>query len=204
MQSIAEKILEELRLHDADWCFSPKDFLALAGRDALDKAFSRLTTEGAIRRIGRGLYDVPRHSNLLETTLGTEPKQIAHAIARKHGWRIVPTGANAANQLHLSTQVPGKIYYLSDGPTKTVDAGRFRLFFKHKAPKDLNGDPMSALVIQALKYFGKERVDSELLRKIRKLLTPEQRQRLLQDTRFTTDWICEAARRIATEDCSDG
>ena len=147
----AEQIEQEIGRHNPDWCFSPKDFLTLAGRDALDKAFSRLTAEGVIRRIGRGLYDVPRYSDLLKTTLGPDPKQIAHAIARKHGWRIVPTGANAANQLHLSTQVPGKIYYLSDGPTKTVEIGGFTLFFKHKAPKDLIGDPMSALVIQALK-----------------------------------------------------
>lgn len=204
MQSISDKILEELKHHEADWCFSPKDFLALAGRDALDKAFSRLTSEGAIRRISRGLYDVPRYSELLKATLGTEPKQIAKAIARKHGWRIVPTGANAANQLHLSTQVPGKIYYLSDGPSKTIDVGGFRLFFRHKAPKDLNGDPMSVLVIQALKYFGKEQVDSEMLKKIRDTLTPEQRQQLLKDAKFTTDWICEATRRLATEEGFDG
>ena len=199
MKSIAEQILEELKQHDAGWCFSPKDFLTMAGRDALDKAFSRLTKEGAIRRVGRGLYDVPRYSDLLKTTLGTDPKQIAQAIARKHGWRIVPTGANAANQLHLSTQVPGKIYYLSDGPTKTMDISGFHLFFKHRAPKDLKGAPMSALAIQALKYFGKERVDAAMLRKIQELLTPEQRQQLLKDTRFATDWVCEAAQRIATE-----
>lgn len=49
MDSIAEQIIKELGRHEADWCFSPKDFLELAGRDALDKAFSRLTADGKIR-----------------------------------------------------------------------------------------------------------------------------------------------------------
>lgn len=204
MKSIAEQILSRIEQQEAGWCFSQKDFMDLAGRNALDQAFYRLLGEEKIRRVGRGLYDVPRYSDLLKTTLGTDPKQIAHAIARKHGWRIVPTGANAANQLHLSTQVPGKIYYLSDGPTKTLDVGGFHLFFKHKAPKDLNGDPMSALVIQALKYFGKDQIDAAMLKKIRERLTREQRLQLLEDSRFATDWVCEAARRIANEDRADG
>ena len=204
MESIASKILSEISKYESGWCFSQKDFMDLAGRNALDQAFYRLLGDERIRRVGRGLYDIPRYSDLLKTTLGTDPKQMAYAIAKKHGWRIVPTGANAANQLHLSTQVPGKIYYLSDGPTKKIEIGGFSLFFKHKAPKDLIGDPMSALVIQALKYFGKEQVDSALLKKIQELLTLEQRQQLLKDTRFTTDWICEAARRIATEDGANG
>ena len=96
----------------------------------------------------------------------------------------------------------GKLIQLS--LAKKIEIGGFSLFFKHKAPKDLIGDPMSALVIQALKYFGKEQVDSALLKKIQELLTLEQRQQLLKDTRFTTDWICEAARRIATEDGANG
>ncbi len=63
---------------------------------------------------------------------------------------------------------------------------------------------MSAMVIQALKYFGRERVDSAMLTKIREQLTPAQRQQLLRDTRFATDWVCEAARVIAKEGDADG
>lgn len=204
MHTVAEKILQAIAERDDGWCFCQKDFMGLASRDALDKAFSRLVADGRIRRIGRGLYDVPRYSDLLKTTLSTDPTQIAQAIARKHGWRIVPTGANAANQLHLSTQVPGKIYYLSDGPTKTIEVGGFTLFFKHKAPKDLVGDPMSAVVIQALKYFGRERAVSSMLTKIREQLTPAQRKQLLRDARFATDWVCEAVNAIAEEGDADG
>ena len=84
------------------------------------------------------------------------------------------------------------------------EIGGFNIFFKHKAPKDMIGDPMSALVIQSLKYFGKERVDTKMLKKISSLLTPEQHKQLLLDTRFATDWICEAARCIALDGELDG
>ena len=54
---------------------------------------------------------------------GSPPKTGARAVARKHGWRIQSTGAGAANMLNLSTQVPMKIFYLSDGPTKSMVLG---------------------------------------------------------------------------------
>ncbi|MCU0858600.1 MAG: DUF6088 family protein, partial [Pontiellaceae bacterium] len=106
MQSIASQILIEIDKHEASWCFSQKDFMGIAGRNALEQAFFRLLKEGKIRRIGRGLYDVPRYSELLKMVLSPSADQIAKAIARKHGWRILPTGAHAANMLNLSTQVP--------------------------------------------------------------------------------------------------
>lgn len=197
MKPIAGQIEDRIKEHDPEWCFSPKDFMDLAGRDGLDQAFSRLCRSGNIRRIGRGLYDVPRYSELLKTTLGPSPDQAAEAIARKHGWRIQPTGINAANQLHLSTQVPGQIFYLSDGPTKTVKIGNTSIHFKHKTPKDLISNPLSALVIQALKYLGREQVDEQTIRKIREQLTEEQIRQLLDDARFVTDWIVEVIHEIA-------
>lgn len=203
MKTVAEQIEARIREKEPGWCFSPKDFMDLAGRDALDQAFSRLSRSGRIRRIGRGLYDVPRYSELLKTTVGPSPHQAAEAIARKHGWRIQPTGANAANQLHLSTQVPGQIYYLSDGPTKTIKVGRFSIRFKHKAPKDLISNPLSALVIQALKYLGREQVDEQTIRKVREQLTDEQTRQLIDDSRFVTDWIVEVIHEIARKSEDD-
>ena len=42
--------------------------------------------------------------------------QVATAMARKFRWRIQPGGAPALNYLGLSTQVPARAVYLSDGP----------------------------------------------------------------------------------------
>jgi len=40
------------------------DFLDLGSRDAIDQALSRMTSAGDIRRITRGLYDLPRPNTL--------------------------------------------------------------------------------------------------------------------------------------------
>lgn len=74
MSTTADKILAEIARHEEDWCFSPKDFMGLAERDALDKAFSRLSSEGVIRRIGRGVYDVPRYSRVLKNNPQPQPE----------------------------------------------------------------------------------------------------------------------------------
>jgi hypothetical protein len=204
MQSIADKILEEIDRHDADWCFSPKDFLDLASRNALDKAFSRLAADGKIRRIGRGLYDIPRYSDLLKMVLSPPSDQIAKAIARKHGWRIHPTGAYAANMLNLSTQVPMKIVYQSDGPTKSMEFGNRTLYFKRTAPKDMPANELSGMVINALKYLGKENVTPDIIAKLGSRFDEKQKKQLLEDARFGTDWIFEAIRNICSEGLSDG
>ena len=196
MSTTADKILAEIARHEEDWCFSPKDFMGLAERDALDKAFSRLTSEGVIRRIGRGVYDVPRYSKVLKRVLSPNPNQIARAVARRFGWRILPTGAYAANMLNLSTQVPMKIVYQSDGPTKMMNFEAWTLHFKHTAPKKLAASEMSGLLINALQFLGKEHVTPEMLAKLKRRFTDEQKEQLLEDARYGPDWIHGIIRSI--------
>ena len=199
MSTTADKIFEEIGKHEEDWCFSQKDFMGLAGRDALDKAFSRLAAGGIIRRIGRGVYDVPRHSDLLNTTLSPNTNQIAKAVARKFGWRILPTGAHAANLLNLSTQVPMKTLFLSDGPTKSMSFGSRTISFKHTAPKKLAAGELGGLVIQALTYLGKDQLTEEIRTQLAGRFTGAQKRELLADAGYAPDWIHEEIQSICTE-----
>ena len=64
----------------------------------------------------QGLYYAPRFSELLQEYEEPSPNEIAHAIARKNRWSIVPEGNTALNQLGLSTQVSAKWSYISSGP----------------------------------------------------------------------------------------
>lgn len=200
MQTIAGEILKEIGRHQAGWCFSQKDFMEIAGRNALDQAFFRLVKEDKIRRIGRGLYDVPRYSELLKMVLSPSADQIAKAIARKHGWRILPTGAHAANMLNLSTQVPMKIVYQSDGPTKQMGFSGWTIRFKQTAPKDMASDELSGLVINALKYLGKENVTEQVINKLCNRFDEKQKRKLLKAVQFGTDWIVETIQKICRED----
>jgi hypothetical protein len=54
----------------------------------------------------------------LEQQVSPDIDQVARAIARKFRWRIQPSGTTAMNILGLSTQVPGRVVYLSDGPDR--------------------------------------------------------------------------------------
>ena len=117
--------------------FTPKDFVDLGTRGMVDVTLSQLVSLGVIRRVGRGLYDLPKYSEALGITLGPDIDQIAQAIARRFRWRIMPTGAWAANALGLSTQIPAKIVYLSDGPNRKFEFGKQTLHFKHARPKEM-------------------------------------------------------------------
>lgn len=93
-------------------------------RGSIDMALGSLAREGTIRRIRRGLYDMPKLNPALGGKLSPDIDEAAQAIARRQRWKIVPEGAWAANLLGLSTQVPAKIIYLTDGPSKEVEIGR--------------------------------------------------------------------------------
>ena len=115
------------------WAFSQADFADLGARSTIDSALHRQERKSVIRRVIRGIYDYPRHSKALGGPTSPNIDQIAHALARKFAWRIQPDGATAQNLLGLSTQVPARVVYLSDGPDRSYTVGRTNLAFEHKA-----------------------------------------------------------------------
>src|SRR5262245_61576495 len=147
MVPIQTKILDIIRRRGRGKVFTSKDFLDLGTREAVDQALSRLARAGQIRRLGRGLYHCPRVNNALGMELAPDADEVARALARKTRSRIVPSGAVAANALGLSTQVPARPVYLTDGRTRQVRIGNTVFTVRHAAPKDLPlGSPLSAMV----------------------------------------------------------
>ena len=178
--------------------FSAKDFLDIASRTTIDVTLASLTQSGDIRRVRRGLYDVPKVNEALGGKLSPDIDEAARAIARRQRWKIVPDGAWAANLLGLSTQVPSKIIYLTDGPNNEVTIGRRTIHFKHARPKAMAGlEGKFALVVQALRHLGKDGVGPREIEMLRAGLSPSEKRKLVRDTRFGVDWIYEAAKRIA-------
>ena len=197
-QTIKKQILARLQSHGRGRAFTPKDFLDIANRGSVGRVLAELTDDGHIRRIKRGLYDYPRHSALLGGELSPDIDQAARALARKHRWRILPTPAIAANLLGLSQQVPAKVVYLSDGPSKTVQLGRQTVQFKHASSKTIGvKSHVAGLVIQALRYLGRNDVSDNTIQKLRTKLSNDDKQRLLRDTQYAPDWVHEVAKKIA-------
>ncbi len=209
MQSIQNKILARIRGKGRACAFSSKDFLDLGNRNSVDKALSRLCTQGIIRRVSTGIYDFPRKDEELGGKLSPDIHQVAHAIARKNGVRIQPSGAQAANLLGISTQVPAQVVYLTNGKSRTVNVANRTLIFKRVEPREMQpGSDIGFLVTQALRYMGRDQVGKNVidyspsyscLVAIRRQLSDSDRKKLLKEAQYLEDWIWEAARRIATK-----
>ena len=198
MQTMRDQIVARIDRLGKGKAFSAKDFLDLASRGTVDMALSGLTRNGIIRRVRRGLYDVPKVNEALGGKLSPDIDEAARAIARRQRWKIVPEGAWAANLLGLSTQVPAKITYLTDGPNNEVPIGHRIIHFKHSRPKAIAGlEGKYALVVQALRHLGHDGVGPGELEKLRAALSPAEKRKLVKDTRFGVDWIYATAKRIA-------
>ena len=153
MQTIDKSILSRIRGSGAGSVFSPGQFLDLGNRSAVGVALHRLAKAGKIRRIRRGLYDLPRAHPIMGETA---PDIMATVRALMEGsqaqWQF--TGAYAANALGLSDQVPAKIIILTDGIARKVALGKLTLVFRRAAPRNLVGAGRRAgLLIQALRYL---------------------------------------------------
>jgi Family of unknown function (DUF6088) len=102
------------------WVFSPHDFYDLGDARSISMTLSRLTRSGKIRRVSHGIYDMP-HGHPLLGQMGAPMDAVIDAIGRKRNLRILPSTAAAANQLGLSTQVPARLVYHTDGaPTRVM------------------------------------------------------------------------------------
>ncbi|MBX5167462.1 MULTISPECIES: DUF6088 family protein [unclassified Rhizobium] len=134
--------------------FTPSDFLDVAARATVDQALSRLAKNGKLRRLARGLYDFPKvHPQL--GALSPTPDDVAKALARETGSQVQIAGARAANALGLSTQVPAKSTYLTNGPSRRVVLGKRVVDLRHASPKHLIAPGSAAgTVVQALRHVG--------------------------------------------------
>lgn len=198
MQTMRDQIVARIQRLGEGRAFSAKDFLDIGSRTTVDVALHSLTKEGKIRRIRRGLYDVPKVNPSLGGTLSPDIDEAARAIARRQRWKIVPEGSWAANLLGLSTQVPSKIIYLTDGPNTEVPIGRRSIYFKHARPKAIAGlEGKFALVVQALRHLGKGSVGEREIDTLRRALSAAEKRKLVKDTRFGVDWIYAVAKKIA-------
>lgn len=155
--SVPDRIMKRVRGTGRGSVYTPSDFLDVATRWAVDQALSRLVKTGKLRRLARGLYDYPKiHSQL--GLLSPAPDDVAHALARETGSQVQIAGARAANALGLTTQIPAKSTYLTDGPSRRVVLGKRVVDLRHASPKHLiaPGSP-AGTVVQALRHVGKVR-----------------------------------------------
>lgn len=198
-QSIDSNILSRIKAAAPDQVFTPRQFLDLGSRDAVDKALSRHCKAGTLRKLARGLYDLPRtHPRF--GTLSASSDAIANALKGRDAIRLQPSGAYAANILGLSDQVPVRLVFLTDGPTRRVTIGKREIVLKRTVPRNMAtaGRP-SGLVIQALRWLGKRHIDDKVIARLRRNLKPQDKATLLQDAHLAPAWIGDIFHQLAKD-----
>jgi len=198
MATIADKILKRIRGMDRGSVCSAKDFLDLGSRAAVDQAMSRLVAKGQLRRLGRGVYDYPKMNPRLGV-LTPSADALASALAKKTNSRLQISGAHAANALGLSTQVPAKVVYLTDGTSRRVRMGGRMIELRHASPRTMAtaGRP-SGTVIQALRYIGPNGIDDGVIDTVKRSLSNDDRAALTKDVKNAPDWMRPVLSQIAS------
>jgi len=193
------QIIRRIFGHGMGWVFTPDHFKDLGSRDAIASALKRHKRAGLIRQLARGLYDYPKIDPQLGL-LQPSTDDIAKALTGRDATRIQPTGAYAANLLGLSTQVPMKVVYLTDGLSRTVQIGNRQITLKRTTPRNMaTGGKTSGLLIQALRHLGQRNVDDRIITQLDRRLDANAKAQLMKDIRHAPAWIADIFRKLASK-----
>ena len=198
--SIEDRIIAGVTRRGRGCVFFGEDFLPFGSPEAVRQALSRLARAGTIRRIGMGLYHFPVINEKLGGELPPSMDTVARAVARRSGSRIVATGAQAANLLGLSTQVPAKPIYLTDGASRSVAIGNYSIVFRHAGPRRMGvKNDISVLVFEALRYIGRANVDDQVVAQLQQSLPADAKAELSRDRHRASIWMRPIVQRITEE-----
>lgn len=166
------------------------DFTELGNYEAVRKSLQRLTKNDSIKRIAKGIYFLPKKHERLGI-IYPHAEEIAKAIAKRDKARIIATGSTALNLLGLSTQIPMKVVFLTDGSARNIKVGNQTIQFKKTNPKNLSIEHrLTNLIIQGLKAIGEKNVTLEQTNKIQTIIDESgEREFIYQNLKNAPVWI---------------
>jgi len=190
MPKLPAAILSHAQTLPEGGVLSPKEFLHLGSRAAVDQALSRLTKEGKLLRVARGTYVAPVSSRF--GTRAPAPEKVVQALAEQSGEVVAPHGANSANALGLTQQVPIREVYLTSGRTRKLKLGRSEVTVRH-APRWMLalGSGQAGAAVRALAWMGPSHV-RESLASLRRTLPPAEWRRLTSSRAALPSWMARA------------
>lgn len=187
--SISSKINRLIDNTDPGRVFTTQDLIRFGSRLAVDHGLSRAVKAGRIVRLARGMYYIPKVSVRLGA-LSPSPDQIARAIGRQTKSIVQPIGAAAANALGLSSQVPGRSVYITNGKSRRRQIGSVVIELRHAGPKTLAGAGTKAgSIVHALRYLGKRGVTKDVLTHLASQLTDSDRRQLRKLLPTAPGWM---------------
>jgi hypothetical protein len=157
--------------------------------DNTRQVLSRLLKAGEILRASPGIYVRPKEVAYLGKVL-PQPDEILKLISKQTNEVLAIHGAEAARMLQLTTQVPMQPIFHTTGTTRTIIIGNQKIILRHIAPsKIVKPGTTTCLVISALWYLGKNHVNTEVIKKIRKQISAEQFNELLKHLYRMPAWM---------------
>ena len=195
MQRLTEQILAHAEMLPEGTPVAAKSLLHLGNRAAVDQALSRLTGRGQLIRAGRGVYLLPIRSRF--GTRAPTVQQAVEAIASQRGEVIVSSGAVAANNLGLTTQVPVRSIYLTSGRNRTMSLGKQVVELRH-APRwqlALANRPAGEAV-RALAWLGPEKAEAAL-QTLKRNLPPATFSELAAAAPQLPTWLARCVGKVA-------
>jgi hypothetical protein len=201
---LKQAILGRIRRDKSILVWTPNDFLDLGARSAVDKALQRLALSGDLRRIDRGLYDLPHVNTLTGKPSTADYTAIIDAVMRREKARFLPDGMMAANQLGLTDAVPAKVTVHTDARLRPIHLDKLFIDFKLTAPSRLFWAGRPAMrIVQALHWLHDMLpTDSDsILKKIGRVLdNPKQGKAIRDDLRSGLDalpaWMRDLVSRL--------
>ncbi len=189
MTTIKDTILRRIRAKRRGWVFTPKNFIDIAKRSAIDVTLHRLTKQGIIRKLDKGIYDFPYlHPKL--GTLAPNPDHIAKALASKTGDTAQPSAAHAANQLGINTQVPAKPTYITSRSSIKRNIANYPIVLRHS--KYTNNNSLTSNVantINAIRHLGKHNISPTIINQLKRVLAKKDKLQLIKNIAKFPDWM---------------
>lgn len=161
MNKLPQAILSHAQSLPEGGVVSPKEFLHLGSRAAVDQALCRLAKEGKLLRVARGTYVAPVSSRF--GTRAPAPERVVQALAEQSGEVVTSHGANAANALGLTQQVPVREVYLTSGRSRKLKLGRSEVMMR-RAPRWIleAGSGEAGAAVRALAWMGPSHIRESL------------------------------------------
>ena len=188
-QTVENAIKNRIYGHGRGWTFTPKHFIDLGSAGSIRFLLYTLRKKKFIRRISQGIYDYPANHDVLGK-LSPNVDAVAKALSEKFGFRIQPAGAHAANLTGISEQVPGRVVFLTDGPSRKVKIVNLEISFRHTSLNNMfAAGSREALIVQAFIHMQKKHIDSAVLAKAKRILKGSTRKDFEKNLKHAPDWI---------------
>ena len=189
MQSSHNQIELKIKKSAKGKIFFADDFVKFGSSENIRKVLSRLEKEGLLERLAQGIYLVPKKDELLGVLYPTT-EEIALEIAKRDKARIAPTGSLALFQLGITTQIPVKAVYLTDGAQRVITIENRTIQFKKTTPRNLAiKDRLLMLITQALKEIGQYKVTDLHLQKLKTYVLQLDAEILKTQMKFAPVWV---------------